>query len=572
MTSTATPTEPVGPLLRRAWVRARLAIGARGRHGPFAPHDRWPALARLDRAVAVRTDSLHLGRAADASLRGLSRLADHSVLWAGTATGLACCGSRGRRAAVRGAATLVAASAVANLVAKPLLGGERPASSGLDVLRRLTDSPTSGSFPSGHSASAAAFTLGVATEWPAAGAVLAPVAVGVAYSRMHVGAHWFSDVVGGVAIGAAAAAVGRLVVPRPVRRRPPPPPAPAAELPALTDGSALFVVVNPASGPDDGDPADAIRAALPAAEVHVLGEDEDVAALVADAVAEGARAVGVSGGDGTVGSVAAGARAHDVPLVVFPGGTLNHFAKALHLDGRDVADPVAVVADAVRSGTGVAVDVGDLEVHAPGEEPVTRTVLNTFALGAYPTLVARRERLESRLGKWAAAVVAAAQTLPGAEPLPVRGPSGERDVWSLFAGIDRYAPRGPAPVERTRLDDGILDVRSALAERRPSRTRVLVRTALDGVGSRVAARIPRTRGWLATAADELGEVELVVPGGTTVAHDGETLVVGRDGSSSVRLRLALEPAALRVYAPAGPHPDGATSPGTARTPVELRQP
>jgi undecaprenyl-diphosphatase len=152
-------------------------------------------------------------------------------------------------------------------------------------------------------------------------------------------------------------------------------------------------------------------------------------------------------------------------------------------------------------------------VHAPGEEPVTRTVLNTFALGAYPTLVARRERLESRLGKWAAAVVAAAQTLPGAEPLPVRGPSGVRDVWSVFAGIDRYAPRGPAPVERTRLDDGILDVRSALAERRPSRTRVLVRTALDGVGSRLAARVPRTRGWLATAADELGGSSSSCPAG-----------------------------------------------------------
>ncbi len=102
---------------------------------------------------------------------------------------------------------------------------------------------------------------------------------------------------------------------------------------------------------------------------------------------------------------------------------------------------------------------------------------------------------------------------------------------------------------------------------------MLVRTALDGVGSRLAARVPRTRGWLATAADELEEVELVVPGGTTVAHDGETLVVGRDGaSSSVRLRLALKPAALRVYAPARRHPKGAAGPGTARTPVELRQP
>ncbi|WP_284292784.1 hypothetical protein [Luteimicrobium album] len=209
-------------------------------------------------------------------------------------------------------------------------------------------------------------------------------------------------------------------------------------------------------------------------------------------------------------------------------------------------------------------DVGDLEVHVPGDERVTRTVLNTFAVGAYPDLVARRERLESRLGKWAAAVVAAAQTLPGAEPLPVKGPLGERAVWSLFAGIDRYAPRGPAPVERTRLDDGILDVRAALAERRPSRTRVLARTVLDGVGSRLASRIPRTRAWLATAADEVDTLELELPAGTVVAHDGETLTLGEPASSGegapsddarVRVRLALRPGALRVYAPAEQQPD-----------------
>ncbi|MGC5165224.1 bifunctional phosphatase PAP2/diacylglycerol kinase family protein [Luteimicrobium sp. DT211] len=565
--------DPPVPQLPRAWSWARSAIATRGRRGPLAPHDRWPGLARLDREVAARTDAVDLGPAADAALRRLSGLANRSVLWAVAGAALAVTGPTGRRAAVRGAATLLAASAVANLVAKPLLGGERPAASGLDALRRLTGQPTSGSFPSGHSASAAAFTLGVATEWPAAGAVLAPVAAAVAYSRLHVGAHWFSDVLGGVAIGAGAAAVGRIVAPRETRRRPPPAPAPAVDLPALPDGEGLFVVVNPASGPDDTDAAAAVRSALPAARVHELSEDDDVARLVADAVAGGARAVGVSGGDGTVGSVAAGARAHDVPLVVFPGGTLNHFAKALHLDGRDVDDPVALVADAVRSGTGVAVDVGELEVRPADGEVVRRTVLNTFALGAYPELVARRERLEARLGKWAAAVVAAVRTLPGAEPLPVGGPSGERDVWSLFAGIDRYAPRGPAPVERTRLDDGILDVRSALAERRPSRTRVLARTVLDGVGSGLAARVPRTRSWLATAADEVETLELVVTAGTTLAHDGETLVVGDPASSAgpVRLRLTLKPAALRVYAPADGTAPTRANDGTAARAAELRQ-
>lgn len=347
----------------------REVFDLRGRTARLALHRRWPAVRRLDRAVAARTDALRLGTAADAALRGLSRAADHSALWGATAGGLALAGSRGRRSAARGIVTLAAASAVANLVAKPLLGGERPAASGLDALRHLSDPPTSGSFPSGHSASAAAFALGVATEWPAAGLVLAPVAAAVAYSRLHVGAHWSSDVAGGLAIGAGAAALGRVLVPPTPRRRPLPPPAPPVDLPALPRGEGLFVVLDPSSGPGDGSVLAALRAALPAADVHELAEDDDVDRLVADAVASGARAAGVSGGDGTVGSVAAAARAHGLPLAVFPSGTLNHFAKAVRLVGS--GDPVAavgVVAAAVEAGTGVAVDareVTELVVRVP---------------------------------------------------------------------------------------------------------------------------------------------------------------------------------------------------------------
>ena len=63
--------------------------------------------------------------------------------------------------------------------------------------------------PSGHSASAAAFALGVGLVRPALGAALAPLAGGVAYSRVHTGAHWPSDVFFGSAIGAGAALATR---------------------------------------------------------------------------------------------------------------------------------------------------------------------------------------------------------------------------------------------------------------------------------------------------------------------------------------------------------------------------
>ena len=89
------------------------------------------------------------------------------------------------------------------------------------AIRRLRAYPTNPSFPSGHSASAAGFATGVALESGPAGIVIAPLAAAVAYSRLHVGAHWLSDVVGGVAIGAGIALLGRLLVPaRASRPRP----------------------------------------------------------------------------------------------------------------------------------------------------------------------------------------------------------------------------------------------------------------------------------------------------------------------------------------------------------------
>ncbi|PMV11087.1 glycerophosphatase, partial [Pseudomonas sp. GW704-F2] len=62
------------------------------------------------------------------------------------------------------------------------------------------------------------------------------------------------------------------------------------------------------------------------------------------------KALGVCGGDGTVVTVATAATKHELPLAVFPGGTLNHFA-------RDVgAVNVEETAQAVESGQAAFVD------------------------------------------------------------------------------------------------------------------------------------------------------------------------------------------------------------------------
>jgi membrane-associated phospholipid phosphatase len=160
------------------------------------------AVRRLDSAVGRRINARRTVPAVDRGYARLSRAADRSVLWFGIALVLVVAGQH--RAALRGAASLTAASALANLVGKQVFGGDRPLLKDIPVGRRLRTPPTSPSFPSGHAASAAGFVTGVALESRRTGIGLAPAAAAVAYSRLHTGAHWFSDVVGGVAIGPGA--------------------------------------------------------------------------------------------------------------------------------------------------------------------------------------------------------------------------------------------------------------------------------------------------------------------------------------------------------------------------------
>ena len=212
-------------------------------------------------------------------------------------------------------------------------------------------------------------------ESPLAGAALAPVAVGVGYSRVHVGVHYPGDVVAGLAVGGAVAVATQhwwRVRPKdPARVRD------ASDAPALPEGEGLVVAVNPRSGPDDYDPAADIRRILPRAEVLETTPDRGVDELLGEAAASGrARALGVAGGDGSVASAAAVAIEHGLPLAVIAAGTLNHFARDVGLETpQDTAD-------AVVSGQAVKVDVADVN---------GTPFLNTSSIGAYPEMVRRRD-------------------------------------------------------------------------------------------------------------------------------------------------------------------------------------
>jgi len=158
----------------------------------------------------------------DVALRRLSDVANNSKLWLGIAGALAATGgAQGRRTAALGLAAVGITSAAVNLAGKRLFDRARPDRSGVAVpVVRQVRMPTSTSFPSGHSASAFAFANAVAGQWPVAGLPLRAVAGAVAYSRVHTGVHYPSDVVIGSMIGAAigdvVTAVGRRYWTRPL--------------------------------------------------------------------------------------------------------------------------------------------------------------------------------------------------------------------------------------------------------------------------------------------------------------------------------------------------------------------
>ena len=440
-------------------------------------------------------------------MRYLTLSANHGKLWFGVAGVLACSGKRYRRAGLRGIGSLAGASLLSNAVLKPLFSRGRPPVDPLlpPALRKM---PWTSSFPSGHSASAAAFAVGAALERPRTLIVLAPLATAVAYSRVYLGVHYRSDVFAGAAVGAGVALAGHGLWPAapagPARTAP-------GTAPALPGGDGLTVVINSRAGSSDGAET-RIRAVLPSA--HVVRWDP--ASPLSEQVPADARALAVAGGDGTAATVAQLALERDLPLAVFPAGTLNHFARALDLE--TYADTAA----AVTSGSAGTVDVGR----------VNGTIfLNTAGLGGYPGMVRLRERLEHKIGKWPAAAYSLYRALKGTKPIVLEINGEEHPVWAVFVGNGTYWPRGLNPATRSDLADGILDLQYLRADKRWGRTTAVI-ASLFGT-------VERSRVLGAVQSDRIAIRSRSGP--ILVAHDGEVEDPVED------IEMDVEPRALTVY-------------------------
>jgi len=160
-------------------------------------------------------------------------------------------------------------------------------------------------------------------------------------------------------------------------------------------------------------------------------------------------------------------------------------------------------------------------------------VINTASVGAYPTFVQTREKLEHKIGKPLAGLYAMLRTLDRDQPVRIAYDNKELQTSLFFLGNSTYLPSGFAPSRRTRMDDGLLDVRILETGRRLSRTRILVALALG--------RLERSQLYHELRVPEFSFKS--VDGPTVLARDGEVGTEVSEASFSVKYR------ALPVFRP-----------------------
>ena len=457
----------------------------------------------------------------DRTLPKLTRAANRSILWMGIAGVLWLFrGRASRRAAARGLLSIAISSTLANGPAKLLSRRTRPLLDDVPLVRQLSRAPKSTSFPSGHSASAFAFAVGAAIELPPTGFVLGPLASAVAFSRIYTGVHYPSDVIAGALLGSSVALATRTFWPvapeLPAQARL----TGASEVEPRPNGEGVTIVVNAAAGSAwSRDLTGDLEKALPQAHVVEVGDgdDNDLSGAL-EAAGEEADVVGVSGGDGSINAAAQVALDRRKPLLVIPGGTLNHLARDIGVEDVEMA------VRALKEGRALALDVATID---------GRPFLNTASFGAYTELVDARERLESRIGKWPAVVVASMRVLRHGTPVNVEIDGERRKIWMIFIGNCRYHPSGFAPAWRERLDDGRLDVRIVDASAPLARVRL--------IASILTGRLGRSRIYEQRLATQMKIRSLNGP--LRLARDGETF----DGPEEFVVEKLSDP--LPVFAP-----------------------
>lgn len=261
--------------------------------------------------------------------------------------------------------------------------------------------------------------------------------------------------------------------------------------------------VNPNSGGGRAARAGVVeRASERGIEVTLLRPDRSLSALVDEAVARGADALGTAGGDGSMAIVAAAACAHELPFVCIPAGTRNHFAIDLGVDPHDLIGAI----DAFGGGVERQIDVAEVN---------GRLFLNNVSLGIYGDAVRRqgyRSAKARTLLETAREVIGPGASLPELQLVDDLGREHRSPAVVLVSNNPYALERPPLAGTRPTLDSG--------------------RLGIVVLGAPSARRAPRA--WTATS------IEVTGPAPVHAGVDGEAVDL------SPPLRFVIRPGALRV--------------------------
>jgi diacylglycerol kinase family enzyme len=184
-------------------------------------------------------------------------------------------------------------------------------------------------------------------------------------------------------------------------------------------------------------------------EALVLGPHKSLAALVDEAAADGADALGMAGGDGSLGVVAASARAHELPFVCVPAGTRNHFALDLGVDRDDLVGALDAFG---QHGVERSIDVAEVN---------GRVFLNNVSLGIYGEAVQQtgyRDAKVRTLFETTAEVLGPSGATPDVRLVDDLGREHRHPAVVLVSNNPYALDRPVAPGTRPRLDGGELGI------------------------------------------------------------------------------------------------------------------
>ena len=257
-------------------------------------------------------------------------------------------------------------------------------------------------------------------------------------------------------------------------------------------------------------PGDQLRAAAERARGKVIEGELD--------------AVVVSGGDGTIRTIAEVLADSGVPLGVIPGGTFNHFAKDLKIPSK-VDEAIAVIsAGALRS-----VDAGEVN---------EKLFINNSSIGIYPYLVVERERSRTHgLPKLVAmfwAILRAMRNFP-IRRLSVTAEGSTERLRSpcVFVGNNEYTVTGRRAGTRSSINGGKLSLLIARHQSLAGLSLLALRAVLG-------------------VLNQSSDLRMTLLSSLTVTSRRRTLLVALDGEvepMSTPLYYKIRPNALRIFAP-----------------------